>query len=93
MSSTGKSQDISNCLSANFDKNSNGNSPGSWSVCYNPVQKTLSLSVMIEPSGSIMEPTSTLVSTIDSTGLTEMINFLYQVNVQLQKQQKGGGGQ
>lgn len=93
MSSSGKSQDISNCLSAKFDQDSNGNSPGTWSVCYNPVQKSLSLSVTVEPSGSIMEPTPTLVSTIDSSGLTEMINFLYQVNAQLQKQQKSSGGQ
>ena len=80
-------QDISNCLSASFDPGDDS-SPGNWSLCYNQNKNSLSLSVHLNPPGSIIESATPLVSTIDPQGLTEMINFLYQVNLQVQKQAK-----
>ncbi len=88
MSSTtpATAQDISNCLNAPFDP-TNGTSPGSWSLCYNQHQNNLSLSIHLAQPGGMME-SAPLVSTIDSDGLKGMIEFLYQVNMQMQQQSK-----
>lgn len=84
---TPQSQDISNCLSAAFDT-VNGTSPGSWSLCYNSNQNTLSLSATVTTPDSVLEPAPKLVSTIDTKGLSDMITFIYQVNLQMQKKVK-----
>lgn len=84
MASTTKTQDVSNCLMVPFQPDSNGKSPGSWSLCYNQSQNTLSMTVDLSPPGSIME-TDPLVSNIDSDGLKDMTEFLYQVNMWMQQ--------
>lgn len=81
------SQDISNCASAPFDP-VDGTSPGNWSFCYNPNKNNLTMSVNISNPDNPLEPTPKLVSTIDAKGLTDLINFVYQVNMQMQKQSK-----
>ncbi|WP_428243360.1 hypothetical protein [Gynuella sp.] len=80
---TNKTQDISNCLSAPFDPQ-NGASPGKWSLCYNQNQNQLSMSINLTPPITSIEST-TLQSTIDTDGLKDMIQFLYQVNMAMQQ--------
>ena len=85
MASTSSSQDVSNCVSAPFDP-VDGNSPGSWSLCYNGVQNSLTMSSKINSSENPLAPPPNLVSTIDEQGLNDLIAFLYQVKMMMQKQ-------
>jgi hypothetical protein len=84
-----KAQDISNCVSAPLDEVSDS-SPGKWSLCYNSTQNLLSFSVMLNPPAGLIEASTPLSSSIDSDGLNDMINYLYQVKNQMQKQKKSG---
>ncbi|BFT29933.1 hypothetical protein D210916BOD24_11090 [Alteromonas sp. D210916BOD_24] len=84
-----KTQDISNCVSAPFDE-VDSTSPGKWSLCYNGAQNLLSLSVSLSPPAGLIESSTPLSSTINSEGLTSMINYLYQVKNQMQKSKQAG---
>ena len=85
MTDNTKSHNISNSISASFNKpNNSAESPGQWSISYDPESKSLSLNVDIEPSFLIDEPNSSLISTIDPEGLTDMLEFLMNVNRTLQ---------
>ena len=83
---TSKTQDVSNCLMVPF-QDVNGSSPGSWSLCYNQSQNTLSLAADVNPPGS-----GPLVSTIDADGLKDIIEFLYQVNMWMQQASNKNSG-
>lgn len=83
MSATAQSKTISNCIKAPFDPVGTV-SPGDWLICYNQQQNTLTLMVQQNASAQAKENPA-LVSTINTEGLSVMLDFLANVQMRMQK--------
>ncbi|MDP5135014.1 hypothetical protein ORJ04_03510 [Rheinheimera baltica] len=83
MSSISQPKDIFNCIKAPFDP-VDKSIPAEWSICYGMQQNQLQLTVQIKQL-ELLNAGSDLVSTINADGLNEMIEFLGQVKMRMQK--------
>ncbi|WP_191602413.1 hypothetical protein [Marinomonas algicola] len=78
-----ETQDISNCISADFDK-MDQQAAGNWSICYSTQKNSLTLSVnVVHPLAS--NGGTELTTEIDEKGLNDMLAFLHQVKYSMGK--------